>query len=57
MPALRELSREKSQQLLEELNNWMAEHDRDINPDVEGTGRKEASIGIYYYEHEVPEEE
>lgn len=56
MPKLRELSREKSQQLLEELNDWMAKHDRDINPDSGGTGRKEASIGIYYYEHEVPEE-
>jgi hypothetical protein len=34
----------------------VSEHDRDVNPKVEGTGRRGAGIGIYYFE-EDPEEE
>ncbi len=56
MPQLRELSAEKSQALLEELNRWLREHDRDANPDVSGSGRKRAGIGIYYFEEDVQEE-
>lgn len=50
MPALRDLSREKGQELLEQLNEWIAPHDRDVNPAVSGTGRKQAGVGIYYFE-------
>lgn len=56
MPQLRKLSAEKSQALLEELNRWLREHDRDANPDVRGSGRKRAGIGIYYFEEDVQED-
>lgn len=56
MPQLRKLSAEKSQALLEELNRWLREHDRDANPDAGGSGRKRAGIGIYYFEEDVQEE-
>ena len=45
------LSAEKAQQLLEELNQWLAKHDRDVNPDIDGTGRNMAGMGIYYFEN------
>ncbi len=47
----RTLSAEKAQQLLEELNQWLANHDRDVNPDIDGTGRNMAGMGIYYIEN------
>jgi hypothetical protein len=53
---LRALVNQKGQPLLEEFDRWVSEHDRDVNPKVEGTGRRGAGIGIYYFE-EDPEEE
>ncbi|MFO7593720.1 MAG: DUF6502 family protein [Pseudomonadota bacterium] len=55
IPQLRRLSGEKSQALLEELDRWLRQQDRDANPKVEGTGRKRAGIGIYYFEEDVQE--
>ena len=55
LPQIRSLSSEKSQALLEELNSWLRQLDRDTNPEVEGTGRKRAGIGIYYFEEDVQE--
>lgn len=52
MERLRALSGEQGQYLLEELDRWLAEHDRDSNPAVEGTGRKRAGLGIYYFEED-----
>ena len=43
---------DKGQYLLEILDQHMAENDRDINPDVKGTGKKAAGIGLYYFEEE-----
>lgn len=57
IPEFRKLSADKAQHLLEELDRWLSQHDRDMNPDVEGSGRKAAGIGIYYFEHDVPEDE
>ena len=51
LPAFRALSAEKAQKLLEEFNVWLAKHDRDINPSVDGTGRNSAGLGIYYFEN------
>jgi len=51
LPAFRELTAEKAQKLLEEFNVWLAKHDRDINPSVDGTGRNSAGLGIYYFEN------
>jgi len=56
LPALRKLSREKAQLLLEEMNDVLAEQDRDVNPDVQGIGRKRAGLAIYYFEDDVSEE-
>ena len=47
------LSREKSMALLIELNNWLAKHDRDHNPQLEGHGQYAAGIGIYYFEEQI----
>lgn len=52
----RALSSHKAQALLEEMNQYLSQHDRDANPQSEGTGRKHAGIGIYYFEENVSEE-
>ena len=43
---------DKGQYLLETLDRRMAENDRDVNPNVKGTGKKAAGIGIYYFEED-----
>lgn len=57
IPQFQALSRAKAQALIEEMDRWLSQHDRDINPDVKGTGRKQAGLGIYYFEGDVPEEQ
>jgi hypothetical protein len=52
LPQFRKLSAEKAQALLIELDRFLAKQDRDINPDVKGTGRKQAGMGIYYFEQD-----
>ena len=56
IPQVRELSREKSQELLEEVDRLLVIHDRDSNPQSTGSGRKRAGLGIYYFEEDVPED-
>lgn len=50
LPKFRELSAKQAQSLLEMWDHWLAEHDRDLNPSVGGTGRNRAGIGVYYFE-------
>jgi hypothetical protein len=50
LPALRRLSSKSAQALLEKLDKWLSGHDRDVNPQVAGSGRNTAGIGIYYFE-------
>lgn len=50
LPGLRRLSTKSAQALLEKLDIWLSARDRDINPQVEGSGRNTAGIGIYYFE-------
>jgi len=51
LPAFRELSSRKSQQLLEEYHAWLSSHETDQdNPWY-------VSVGIYYCEHETSEED
>jgi len=38
--------------LLEQLDRWMSERDRDVNPRVPGTGRMRAGVGIYYFQED-----
>lgn len=54
---LREMNAKHSQTLLEKIDRWMARHDRDSNPDTQGTGRKRAGVGIYYFEEDYDEED
>lgn len=56
LPRLREISYERAQALLEELDNHLVKQDRDSNPDIKGSGRKRAGLGIYYFEEDVSEE-
>lgn len=57
LPALRILLNERGQALLEFIDQWMAAHDRDVNPKVTGTGRRAAGIGLYYFEDDGKVEE
>ncbi len=49
----RNLSREKSLELLTHLDQFLATQDRSVNPSVEGDGRYRTGIGIYYFEEVV----
>ncbi len=55
--AFRELSAKHSQRLLEELNDWLAENDRDTNKAIKGTGKVRAGVGIYYFEEDQSQRE
>lgn len=57
MPELHALTRERAQALIEQLDHWMAARDRDVNPTVQGTGRKRAMLGIYYFEEDFREDD
>lgn len=50
---LQSILADKGQSLLEFLDQWMAAHDRDVNPDVKGKGRHAAGVGIYFFEEEI----
>jgi hypothetical protein len=50
---LRSLSSNECQLLLEKLDRWLAAHDRDTNPKIQGSGRKRAGVGIYYFEDDA----
>jgi hypothetical protein len=56
IPALRALASDRGRDLLEEMNTWLAERDRDSNPKSEGTGRIRAGIGVYYFEDDLNQE-
>jgi hypothetical protein len=56
IPEVRKLTRARGQELLEFLDGEISRHDRDINPDVGGTGRRYAGVGIFYFEDEETEE-
>jgi hypothetical protein len=49
----RNLSAAQAQQLLEQFDGWLAKRDRDVNPNVEGSGRIRAGVGIYYFEEDL----
>lgn len=53
----RRMAAQKAQNLLEKLDKWLAQHDRDTNPEITGTGRHRAGVGIYYFEEPCAEEE
>lgn len=53
IPEFRALSSQRGRELLEEFNDWLAQHDRDSNPESTGTGKLRAGVGIYYFEEEL----
>ena len=57
LPEFKKLVDADGQNLLEEFNKWLATRDRDLNPEVEGSGRMRAGVGIYYFEEPVSTEE
>jgi hypothetical protein len=57
LPEFRGLSVKRAQALLEKLDRWLAQRDRDVTPTVKGTGRNRAGLGIYYFEEPYTEEE
>lgn len=56
IPRLRRLTEDQGQALLEELDRFLSRYGRDTNPESEGTGRKRAGIGIYYFEEDQSSE-
>jgi hypothetical protein len=46
----RRVSGISAQKLLDDLDRYLSINDRDVNPELEGTGRNIAGIGIYYFE-------
>jgi hypothetical protein len=55
LPELRSLVSRHAQEWLEFLSEHISTHDRDLNPEVSGTGRFRAGAGIYYFEEEIDE--
>ena len=53
IPKFRKLSVARAQALLEQLDKWLSQHDRDVQRTVEGSGRMRAGIGIYYFEEDL----
>ena len=55
IPELKKICQKKSTQLLKELEHWLSKQDRDSNPEVQGSGRVRAGLGIYYLEETIDE--
>jgi len=47
------LSADRAQAFLEGIDRWLSKRDRDVNPAVNGTGRKRVGVGVYYFEDDV----
>ena len=54
---LRRMSGLSAQKLLDNLDRYFAINDRDVNPELKGTGRHVAGMGVYYFEKPFEEEE
>ncbi len=50
----RNLSKEKSIELLNYLDSFLATQDRSVNPSVSGDGKYRTGLGIYYFEEALP---
>jgi len=54
--AFRALSAQRAQALIEAMDQWLAQHDRDANPSVQGTERVRVGLGIYYFEENLQQD-
>lgn len=50
LPEIRELIQRKGQEVLEEIDLFLAMRDRDVNPEITGKGRVRVGMGVYYFE-------
>ena len=55
-PEFKKYAREKNNALLIELNNWLAPHDRDNNPDSGGNGQMLAGVGVFYFDQDMEDD-
>lgn len=53
LPQFKQLVNADAMALLLKLNTWLAQQDRDHNPEASGSGRMRAGLGIYYFEEPV----
>lgn len=53
IPKLQAMTRDHGQKLIEVLDQWMSQHDRDRNTQSEGTGRIAAGVGIFYFQQDL----
>jgi hypothetical protein len=49
----RNMSGAQAQALLEKLDKWLSQHDRDTSSGTGGTGQVRTGIGIYYFEEDM----
>jgi len=49
----RRLSGAQAQALLEQLDKWLSQHDRDTHPATQGSGQMRTGVGIYYFEENM----
>jgi len=56
LPQFHRLFGRRAQSLLESADRWLAQRDRDINSNVEGSGRNKAGFGIFFFEESNLEE-
>ncbi len=52
----RAIAAARGQELLESLDRWLSNRDRDVNPTSKGTGRVRTGIGIYQFEDRTEDE-
>lgn len=55
--AFRKLSRRMGERLVEEMDRWLADHDRDRSPDVLGTGRAKLGLMLFQIQEILEDEE
>lgn len=49
----KQLSRDEAVRLLKQWDAWLAQFDRDANPEIKGTGRLRAGVGVYFFEDDL----
>ena len=53
MDEFRAVAARHAQELIELLDRWLADHDRDANPAVSGSGRMRAGLGVFTFEEVI----
>jgi hypothetical protein len=52
----RAIAAARGQELLESLDRWLSNRDRDVNPTSRGSGRVRTGLGIYHFEDQLEAE-